>query len=166
MTIAGIPIPSDAPFFLAIVGVHVMAGLAAVVAGLLAMTSKKGPGRHPRAGLWYYRSLVVVCVTMAALSALCWTEDYHLFILGALSMAAAIVGRGNAPSQRGARVRWHIAGMGASYILLLTAFYVDNGPNLPVWRHFPALAYWLLPGAIGVPLIWHVLRRLGRQRPC
>ena len=27
--------------------------------------------------------------------------------------------------------------MGASYILLLTAFYVDNGKNLPLWRELP-----------------------------
>ena len=43
--------------------------------------------------------------------------------------------------------------MGASYILTLTAFYVDNGKNLPLSRELPQIAFWLLPGAIGAPLI-------------
>ena len=34
-------------------------------------------------------------------------------------------------------LRLHIAGMAVSYILLLTAFYVDNGPHLPLWRSLP-----------------------------
>jgi hypothetical protein len=37
--------------------------------------------------------------------------------------------------------------------LLLTAFYVDNGKSLPLWRWLPPIAYWLLPAAVGVPLI-------------
>ena len=49
--------------------------------------------------------------------------------------------------------------MGASYILLLTAFYVDNGKNLPLWKDFPPVTYWLLPGAIGTPIIVHALLR-------
>ena len=31
-------------------------------------------------------------------------------------------------------MKLHITGMGTSYVLLLTAFYVDNGKNLPLWR--------------------------------
>ena len=65
----------------------------------------------------------------------------------------------------GATRRWrhwpklHLAGMGASYIFLLTAFYVDNGKNLPLWNKLPEFAFWLLPGAIGVPLIVYALLR-------
>jgi hypothetical protein len=45
--------------------------------------------------------------------------------------------------------------MGVSYVLLLTAFYVDNGPHLPLWRALPPLAHWLIPSVVGVPiLIW------------
>ncbi len=52
--------------------------------------------------------------------------------------------------------------MGLSYILMLTAFYVDNGKNLPLWRELPQIAFWFLPSAVGVPLIlyallWHPL---------
>ena len=59
------------------------------------------------------------------------------------------------------RIDFHIVGMGASYIALLTAFYVDNGKNLPIWKDLPHVAYWTLPSAVGVPLI---LRALGRER--
>jgi hypothetical protein len=48
---------------------------------------------------------------------------------------------------------FHVLGMGLSYIVLLTAFYVDNGPHLPVWDRLPALAYWTLPGIVGLPLV-------------
>ena len=43
--------------------------------------------------------------------------------------------------------------MGVSYVALLTAFYVDNGPHLPIWDRLPALALWLLPSTIGLPLL-------------
>jgi len=49
-------------------------------------------------------------------------------------------------------------------VLLLIAFYVDNGHSLPLWKELPPIAYWLLPAAIGIPLIvrallWHPLAR-------
>jgi hypothetical protein len=49
--------------------------------------------------------------------------------------------------------------MGVSYILLLTAFYVDNGKSLPLWKELPPIAYWILPGAIGGPIIGRALLR-------
>jgi hypothetical protein len=65
----------------------------------------------------------------------------------------------------------HLTGMGSSYIFMLTAFYVDNGKNLPLWRELPQIAFWLLPSAVGVPLILYALIRhplvlgLGRSVP-
>jgi hypothetical protein len=159
ITIGGIPIPSTSPVFLAVLGVHVVAGLTCVLTGLAAMVARKGPGRHSYFGNLYYRGLIVVFVSMGLLSAMRWAEDYHLFILGSLSFASAFVGRRviRRSGIRGARV--HLTGMGLSYIFLLTAFYVDNGAHLPLWRSLPPIAYWLVPGAIGVPLIIHTLRR-------
>jgi hypothetical protein len=43
--------------------------------------------------------------------------------------------------------------MGGSCTVLLTAFYVDNGKNLPLWDRLPAAAYWLLPAIVAAPLI-------------
>ena len=91
--IGGIPLPSDTPLFLTFVALHVAAGLTCVLAGVLAMLSRKQPGRHPLAGSDYYCALAWVFVTMTLLSISRWAEDYHLFALGALSFAAATVGR-------------------------------------------------------------------------
>ena len=52
--VLGIPIPSTDPVFLAIVGVHVLFGLAAVITGAVAMLSKKGRGRHSNSGTIYF----------------------------------------------------------------------------------------------------------------
>ena len=157
LTIAGIPIPSDAPLFLAVVAIHVVGGLTAVSTGIVAMMSDKRAGRHPSFGIWYYRSVVLVSITMAVLSAMRWAHDYHLFILGALALAAVVVGRRTAPSRSAGRIRIHVTAMGLSYVLLLTAFYVDNCPNLPLWRHLPHVTYWVLPILVGAPLIVRVL---------
>ena len=157
--IGGIPIPFHEPVFLAIVAVHVAAGVVCVLAGAVAMLSPKVAGRHPRFGTLYYWSLILVSVTMMILALERWAEDYHLFVLGCLSFAAAVLGRRAAPSREIGRVRVHVVGMGASYILLLTAFYVDNGPNLPIWSYLPTVAYWLLPIAVGAPLIARALHR-------
>jgi uncharacterized membrane protein len=156
---AGIPIPSTSPVFLAIVGVHVLAGLACIIAGLVAMLNAKGRGRHSNFGTIYFWCLSVVSASAGSLAAVRWAEDYHLFFLGMLSFAAAFWGR------TALRRRWrnwasqHATGMGASYILLLTAFYVDNGKNLPLWKQLPQFAFWLLPSAIGIPIIVYVLLR-------
>ena len=47
-------------------------------------------------------------------------------------------------------------------VVLLTGFYVDNGPKLPVWDHLPTLAFWIGPSAIGVPLVLRTLLRRPR----
>jgi hypothetical protein len=103
---------------------------------------------------------------MSALSFMRWAENYHLFILGALSFASAFFGRTAVQRRWHQWPRLHLTGMGAS-----TAFYVDNGKNLPLWRELPEIAFWFLPSTIGVPLILNTLVRhplvlgLGRSLP-
>ncbi|HKW11338.1 MAG TPA: hypothetical protein VJO33_13230 [Gemmatimonadaceae bacterium] len=53
--------------------------------------------------------------------------------------------------RRPRQLRAHVISLGASYILLLTAFYVDNGKNLPLWNRLPSISYWRLASVIGVP---------------
>jgi hypothetical protein len=159
ITFAGIEIPSDAPLFLIVLGVHVVFGLSCVVTGCVAMLSAKRAGRHPRFGTYYYWSLAVVFGTMSVLSAMRWAEDYHLFVLGLLSFVAATIGRTARRRHWRNWVTLHIACLGSSYVLLLTAFYVDNGSKLPLWNRLPPIAFWTLPAAVGVPLIvWALLR--------
>ena len=155
--IFGIPVPSPDPLFLGIVGLHIAFGIVAVVSGVVAMVSAKGRGRHSNFGTIYFWSLAGVTITMSALSFLRWAEDYYLFTLGALAFGAAIFGR---YSIRHRWPRFHLTGMASSYVFMLTAFYVDNGKNLPVWKDLPHIAYWIVPSALGIPLMAYYLVRL------
>ena len=150
--ILGNQVGSTAPAFLAFLALHVLAGLTAVITGAIAALVRKGSPRHIRAGQWFYRAVTVVFGTAAALSVMRWRQDYYLFIIGAIAFTAATIGyqhrRRHRPGHTG-----HIAGMGIGYTAMLTAFYVDNGPHLPLWDRLPVLAFWLLPAMIATPLI-------------
>lgn len=157
----GIPVPSTDPIFLGLVAVHVAFGTAAVIAGAGAMLSRKGRGRHSTFGTTYFWSLSGVFATMSVLSFMRWAEDYHLFVLGLLAFVAAYLGR---YAIRRHLPRRHLSGMAASYIVMLTAFYVDNGKNLPLWRELPQIAFWIIPSMIGIPLTAYYLVRLPKFR--
>ena len=146
--VLGIPVPSTQPFFLSVVGVHVLLGIGAVVTGALAMLSKKGRGRHAGFGTGYFWCLLGVFLTMSTLSLMRWSEDYDLFILGAFSFGSAHFGRRCAGRYEPQWLRCHVTAMAFSYILMLTAFYVDNGKNLPLWRDLPLVAFWFLPSVL------------------
>lgn len=155
--IQGFEIPFDGRLFLTVLGIHVLFGIACVVAGLVAMLSRKWHGRHSNAGIVYYWALWGLFGTAALMVAARWVEDYHLLILGGISFASALVAR------RSVRLKWkhwplfHITGMGTSYIFLLIAFYVDNGKFLPVWKSLPHIVYWLLPLLVGMPILIRAL---------
>lgn len=157
--VAGIEIPSTSPVFLTIVGFHVLVGLACVISGAIAMLSPKRAGRHPAFGSIYYWCLLAVFASASALAVMRWAESYHLFVLGVLSFATAWFGRAARQRLWPSWARLHIAGLGTSYIVLLTAFYVDNGKSLPVWRDLPPVTYWLAPAVVGLPIMIHALLR-------
>lgn len=156
--ISGIEVPSSDPVVLVVgIGIHIPLGLACVVFGAVAMISEKQRGRHSSFGKLYYWCLLALFASATALSIMRWDENYHLFVLGALSFTSAWLGR------TALRRRWrnwprlHITGMGFSYILMLIAFYVDNGKQLPLWKDLPHFMYWLLPLAAGIPLVIRAL---------
>jgi hypothetical protein len=159
IVIAGIPIPFHNPVLLSILAVHIVAALAGVITGIIAMVSKKMLGRHSAFGTIYYWCLLVVFVTALILAVTRWTEDYYLVILGTLALITASLGRVAFHSHWHFRTQVHISGMGLSYTLMLVAFYMDNGRNLPLWRDLPAFTYWMLPGVIGTALILYALMR-------
>ena len=169
VTVLAIEIPSADPVFLAIVlGIHIPLGLACVVVGAVAMLSKKGRGRHSTFGTVYYWCLVALFASVTFLSMMRWAENYHLFILGALSFASAWFGHAAIRRRWPHWVKLHIIGMGLSYVLMLIAFYVDNGKRLPLWRDLPHFMYRLLPLAVGLPLIvrtmlWYPLAQQSRS---
>jgi hypothetical protein len=104
------------------------------------------------------RAAKLVRAAATVLAALRWRQDYYLFIIGTVAFTTATIGyqhrRRHRPGDTG-----HIIGMGTAYVAMLTAFYVDNGPHLPLWDRLPAVAFWLLPSAIGAPMITRAVIR-------
>jgi hypothetical protein len=162
--ILGDQVGSTAPVFLAFLAVHVLAGLTAVITGAIAALSRKGSPRHIRAGRWYYGAISTVFATATVLAAMRWRQDYYLFLIGAVAFTAATVGYLHRRRHRPGDTA-HIAGMGTAYIAMLTAFYVDNGPHLPLWDRLPTWAFWLLPTAIGAPIVARSITRARRAAP-
>jgi hypothetical protein len=102
-----------------------------------------------------------VFVTATVMAIIRWREDAHLLAIAVIAFSLGLYGY---QARRRHRPGWpphHAIGMGGSYIALLTGFYVDNGPHLPLWDRLPSLSYWLLPSLVGVPLI---LRAMARRR--
>jgi len=159
--IDGLQIPDAGGLFLTALTVHVLAGAVCVVSGALAAFARKRPGRHPRAGTVYLCGLSVLVVTAGVMAIVRWPSDIHLLAIACL--AGVFGGAGWwARRRRPPRwMRWHGIGMAASYVALLTGFYVDNGPQLPVWDRLPPILYWVLPTVVGVPLTWRALLRNG-----
>jgi len=62
----------------------------------------------------------------SGLAAVRWARDYHLFILEPCPSPRLIWPSGPAAALA-VLARPHITGMGSSYVMLLIAFYVDNG---------------------------------------
>jgi len=124
----GLDVASLSAVFLALLGIHVAAALVAIASGLVAMFSRKGSGRHVVSGRFYFGAILIVFASACAMSAFRWPADLPLVAAGAVAAVAASFGfiyrrlhrPGNAP---------HIIAMGVSYVAMLTAFYVDNGPQ-------------------------------------
>jgi hypothetical protein len=123
----------------------------------MAMLSRKRRGRHSTFGTIYFWCLLALFASASFLSLMRWGENYHLFILGLSSFVCAWIGRTALRRRWLYWVRLHISGMSLSYLLMLAAFYVDNGKQLPLWRDLPHFMYWLLPTAVGIPLIVRAL---------
>jgi hypothetical protein len=159
LTILGLRVPDAGPLFLTALACHVLAGMTCVVSGALAATARKRSGRHPTAGHVYLWGIAAVFATASVMATMRWREDRHLFGIAVIAAGLALLGWRARMRRRSGWVRWHAIGLGGSYIALLTGFYVDNGPQLPLWDRLPPWMFWLLPSAVGIPLIWWALRR-------
>lgn len=127
------------------------------------MLAPKGGAAHLRRGRAYLRALVVVCATGLGLVATRGPGFLHLAPLGVAAAALGLIGYS---ARRRPNAAAHLACMGFSYVAMLTAFYVDNGPKLPGWRMLPPLSFWVLPSLIGAPLIGlGLMRSARRSRP-
>jgi hypothetical protein len=162
-----IPIPADGVVFTGALACHIASGLTCVVTGALAASASKGAGRHTAAGRIYVWSLAVVFVSATVMALLRLAEDWHLLLIAVVAFSSGSLGYLACRRRWRGWLRIHLLGMSGSYIALLTGFYVDNGPNLPLWNRLPTVAFWLLPSLVGVPLVARAMarRRLSVFRP-
>jgi hypothetical protein len=151
--------PADGVVFTGALACHIAAGLTCVVTGALAATAAKRPGRHTVAGTVYFWSLAVVFVSATVMALLRFAQDWHLLLIALAAFAAGSLGYLARRRRWRGWLRIHLLGMSGSYIALLTGFYVDNGPNLPLWNRLPTIAFWLLPSLVGVPLVARAMAR-------
>jgi len=139
-----------------ILGLHVPAGLLATLQGARAMLAAKGGAKHRRAGRGFVYALGALCVTGAGLVA---TRGRPVAYLLGFVLACPLLATIGYRARQRARATVHILGMAGAYVAMLTAFYVDNGPKLPIWRMLPASWFWFLPSLAAAPLLVRALRR-------
>ncbi len=148
-------------FFLPLV-VHALAGLTTGVTGVLAFRAPKRRGHHHRWGKSYLWAYTVVFLTAIILSVQHWPADAYLFVLATLGYGLALGGyaarrfRQESIVKRVVGKQWviaHIVGVIGSYVVLWTAFYVDNAHLIPGLNRLPTLTFWVLPTVIALPFL-------------
>lgn len=148
-------------FFLPLV-VHALAALTTGVTGVITSSLPKRSARHPRWGRRYLWAYTVVFLTAILLSVQRLPTDAYLIVLATVGYGCALVGYGARRFRQQPMMRsvlgnqWivaHIVGMIGSYIVLWTAFYVDNAHLIPGLKELPTLTFWVLPTVIALPFI-------------
>jgi len=148
-------------FFLPLV-VHALAGLATGFLGVVTFSMPKRRGRHPTWGVRYLWAYTLVFLTATILSVQRWPTDAYLFLLATIGYGFALSGyaarrfRQEPWMRRVVGRQWvvaHISGMIGSYVVLWTAFYVDNAHLIPLLNQLPALTFWVLPTVIALPFL-------------
>ena len=148
-------------FFLPLV-VHALAALTTGVTGVITFSRPKRRGRHPQWGGRYLWAYTLVFLTAIILSVQHWPTDAYLVVLATLGYGFAL---GGYVARRFRREPWllrvlgkrwisaHIVGMIGSYVVLWTAFYVDNAHLIPLLDRLPPLTFWVLPSLIALPFL-------------
>lgn len=157
--ILGLPIPDEGPAFLVILLIHIVAGLTGVICGATAALTRKGNPTHILFGRIYGWALVAIVATMVAMALMRWQENWHLVPIGLVAGTTLAIGWWDRRRKAVGHDRMHIAAIGVSYVALLTGFYVDNGPQLPLWHYLPDWSFWVLPSVVGLPIIVAAARR-------
>ena len=148
-------------FFLPLV-VHALAALMTGVTGVITFSRPKRSGRHPKWGVRYLWAYTVVFLTAIILSVQHWPTDAYLAVLATIGYGFALGGYGARRFRQKPMVRrmlgkqWisaHIVGMIGSYVVLWTAFYVDNAHLFPGLKELPTLTFWILPSLIALPFL-------------
>lgn len=137
----------------AILTVHVLAGTLGLLLGPIAVARPAPAGWAARLGLAYQLAVAVLSSTAVALAVLA-TQLWWLGVVGVLTAVGALSGwqarRHGRPGWRGRHLRL----VGGSYIALLTALAVVS---------VSAPLVWLLPTAVGAPLIERAAAKQGSR---
>ena len=147
-----------------VLALHVAVGTVGLVLGPIAMTARKGPGLHTRAGEVYHWVMLAVCATATALAALDWQRIWWFLPIAAGSYAFALLGYVAAKRRWKGWLRAHVTGQGGSYIAMITALLVVNWQALTGTRGIESPWAWALPTAVGTPLIAWTNYRVARGR--
>jgi hypothetical protein len=148
-------------FFIPLV-VHALAGLTTGVTGVLAFRAPKRRGRHHQWGKTYLWVYTIVFLTATILSVQRLPADTYLLVLATLGYGLALSGYAARRFRQKPIVRrlvgkqWvvvHIFGVIGSYVVLWTAFYVDNAHLIPGLKQLPTLTFWVLPTLIALPFL-------------
>jgi hypothetical protein len=102
-----------------------------------------------------------------------FARDWHLLLIAVVTPRPAASATWSEGAAGGLAAAPHPGDERLLHRPLLTGFYVDNGPNLPLWNRLPTVALWVLPSLVGVPLVLRALagrrlvgvRRAPRGRP-
>ena len=142
---------------------HAACGGLALLAGPVAMFSRKRRGVHTRSGWLYTMLALATCLSALALVSLeGWTRYWILGAISIATLASVMIGF------LAARRKWrnwitaHIVGQLSSYISMVTAFVVVNRSMVREITGLPSLWCWILPTLIGTPLIMLAVSRASR----
>ena len=158
-------------FFLPLV-VHALAALTTGVTGVITFSRPKRSVRHPTWGVRYLWAYTVVFLTAIILSVQHLPTDAYLVVLATLGYGFALSGyaarrfRQEPIVRRVVGKQWviaHIVGMIGSYVVLWTAFYVDNAHLIPGLKELPTLTFWVLPSLIALPFLVVSLSRFAAK---
>lgn len=159
-------------FFLPLV-VHALAALTTGVTGVITFSRPKRSARHPRWGRHYLWAYTVVFLTAIILSIQHLPTDMYLIVLATLGYGLALAGYGARRFRQQPMMRrvlgnqWivaHIVGMIGSYVVLWTAFYVDNAHLFPGLKELPILTFWVLRTVIALPFLVLSISRFAPKR--
>ena len=129
--IFGLPLPDAGPVLATALVIHILCGLTAVIAGALAATARKRPGRHPPAGRVYLWALGGTFTTATIKAIIRWHEDAHLFAIAVVAFGPWPV---RLPRWRRHRPGWpphHAIGMGGSTSPCSLASTSTTDPSCP-----------------------------------
>ena len=144
---------------------HIALGTAGLILGPVAMTARKLPGLHTKAGEAYHWVMLGVCVSAGTLAFLDWQRIWWFLPIAVGSYAFACLGYVAAKRRWKGWLGAHLTGQGGSYIAMCTAVLVVNWETLTGTRGVASPWAWALPTVVGSPLIAWITREvaLGRR---